>query len=292
MRTEPPAAAMFERIVALGDAGLPVLRATRVELKRLERIQDRISSQELAAVILRDPLMTLRVLQFLYHHRTRSQTQDITTIAHAIMMLGFARFFREFSELSVAEDQLHGCPDAPSVIYAKASQARLASLFARDWATLRHDMDPEEVMVAALVHDAAQLLLFCVQPDGSVESSVAEQTELRTRWYRHLGLPGLLDELTRDTDTLHARVVNVTLACDLARLCANGWNDPQLAPLLERIQRLLHISAVQVWEHIRNVALRAAAEWRFYRTRPAAAYLIMQEPCVASACTSASEHPR
>src|SRR5262245_5889017 len=96
----------LDRLLALGESGVPVLRATVEELARLERAQERISSGELATAILRDPLMTLRVLNYLYRHRTRSQTHDITTIAHAIMMLGLGRFFREFDALPAIEDAL------------------------------------------------------------------------------------------------------------------------------------------------------------------------------------------
>ena len=89
---------VLDRLMQLGETGVPVLRATVMELSRLEQAQDCISSNDLASVVLRDPLMTLRVLRYLCAHRTRSQTQDITTIAHALLMLGMARFFREFRE--------------------------------------------------------------------------------------------------------------------------------------------------------------------------------------------------
>jgi hypothetical protein len=120
----------LDRLLALGESGVPVLRATVDELARLERAQERISSAELATTILRDPLMTLRVLHYLSRHRTRSQTHDITTIAHAIMMLGLQRFFREFSALSAIEDMLGDKADRISAARAGASRMRLAALFA------------------------------------------------------------------------------------------------------------------------------------------------------------------
>ena len=282
MSTEAAAHPVLDRLLQLGETGVPVLRATVVELTRLEGVQDRISSNDLANAVLRDPLMTLRVLCYLYRHRTRSQTQDITTIAHALLMLGMARFFREFSGLPVIEDCLATAPDAAIAARAAASRARLASLFARDWAVQRHDMDPEQVMVAALVHDVVELLLLCEWPEAAPQFSLAAQSELRAALFARLGLPGLLSELTLDADGAHPRVLNVSLACSLARRCAQGWNDPAIEDELARVQRFLHISPLEVWERIRKVVLLAAREWQFYQTLPAAAYLPMQAPLRAT----------
>src|SRR5262245_46060019 len=117
----------LDRLLALGESGFPVLRATIAELSRLERAQEQLASHELAAAILRDPLMTLRVLNYLYRHRTRSQTHDITTIAHAIMMLGLQRFFREFSALPAIEDALADHPESVTAVHAAASRMRLGA---------------------------------------------------------------------------------------------------------------------------------------------------------------------
>jgi hypothetical protein len=281
MDADAPAQTVLDRLLKLGESGVPVLRATVVELARLEGAQEQVASAALANTLLRDPLMTLRILQFLYSHRTRSQTQDITTIAHAIMMLGLGRFFREFGALPAIEDRLAAAPDAVIDVYASASRARLASLFARDWATQRHDMDPEEVMVAALVHDVTDLLVVCEWPQQPPAFSTLGRAELRAALFARLGLPGLLNELTADADTQHPRILNVSLACALARCCADGWSDPCLEELLQRVQRLLHISEQGVWERVRRIALQAAREWRFYQVRPAAAYLPMQAPAVS-----------
>ena len=268
----------LERLLALGESGVPVLRSTVNELARLEQTQEQISSAELATTILRDPLMTLRVLHYLYRHRTRSQTHDITTIAHAIMMLGLQRFFREFSASSAMEDVLEARAERIAAVHASASRMRLAALFARDWATQRHDIDPEEVMVAALVHDVVELLVACEWQEHAPELGAEELSVLRATLFERFGLPGLLAELTCHDETPQPRVMNVALACALARCCSQGWNAPCLEETLVCVRRLLHVSEPEMWVRVRRVALQAAREWRFYGTRPAAAYLPMQGP--------------
>ena len=259
-------------VLAAVEAGLPVLRATALDLERLERDQDRISGNALSAAILRDPFMTLRVMRFIQSHRSRSQTVDITTIAHAIMMLGQARFFREFRELPIVDVQLRAYPLAVARIHAGMSRARLAALFARDWANQRHDMDPEEVMVAALLHDITELLVVLGQPDADWPFAPVA-ADLQARLFEQLGLPGLIRDLARDGGDLDARVLTVRYACDLARHCAYGWFDPAIAVDLAHAQRLLHISEPEMWERVRRVVLAAAREWTHYRIRPSAAYL-------------------
>lgn len=280
----PPGSAELLQAV---ETGVPVLRSTALELARLERDQDRISGNALSSAVLHDPFMTLRVLRYLQSHRTRSQTADITTIAHALMMLGHTRFFREFADLPVLEEALDLHPEALAAIRAGMSRSRLAALLARDWAAQRHDMDPEEVMVAALVHDVPELLATLCDPSGRAGLPAASAVELRLALFEGLGLPGLIRDLARDDGELNPRVLNVRYACDLARHCAQGWFDPAIDTDIAHVQRLLHISLPELWERVRRVVLAAAREWRFYGVRPAAAYL----PLIADADGPAFDAP-
>ncbi|MGH8667066.1 MAG: HDOD domain-containing protein [Burkholderiales bacterium] len=282
----PPAAACdpgVDILLQQAAADVPVLRATADEIARLRAEQERVSGNALAAAILRDPLMTLRVLRFLYSHRTRSQTVDITTIAHAIMMLGQARFFREFEQLPTLEERLDGA--VLEQVRALMSRSRLAALFARDWALQRHDIDPEEIMVAALLHDSAHLLLVLCAMPVDVESSLADQ--LRAQLLARLEVPGLVAELNDETAAPNPRVVNVRLACVLARHCYAGWPSAPIQDDLAQLQRFLRTSQPQAWERVRKIALAAAREWDYYRTLPALALL----PFVADESSSVAADP-
>jgi hypothetical protein len=261
------AEALVERLLQQAVEGVPVLRATAAAIDSLRAEPERVASSALVGAILRDPLMTLRVLRFLYSHRTRSQTADITTIAHAIIMLGQARFFREFEALPVVEDRL--CGEPLEALRKIMSRSRLAALLARDWAVQRHDLDPEEVMVAALLHDVPKLLL--VLAGRRVDPEARTPAGLREQLFARLDVPGLVRELNEDPPPHNPRVVNVHLACRLARHCDNGWPAAKVQADLAEVQRFLRTSEPQAWERVRKSVLAAAREWHYYGALPAAA---------------------
>jgi HD-like signal output (HDOD) protein len=243
------------------QAPLPVLRHTVTELEELRSRAENVNGRVLSAVILQDPLMTLRVLAYIEEHRHKSQTADITTIERALMMIGIEPFFREFRSLPLVEDSLKPYPKALLGLLKVITRARRAAHWARDWAVYRHDLDVDEITVATLLHDVAEIMMWCFAPklalqvkdlqtqDRSLRSAVAQeqvykvqlqplQLALARTWH----LPQLLTTLMDRENADHPRVRNVTLAVDLARHSANGWDDAALPDDYRAIQDLLHMS--------------------------------------------------
>lgn len=239
----------------------PVLRHTVQELDELRADAERVNGRVLASVILQDPMMTLRVLEYLERHRRKSQNADITTIERALMMIGVDPFFREFQNLPLVEDALKPYPQALLGLLKVVSRGRKASHWAREWAVIRHDLDVDEITVATLLHDTAEILMWCFAPslalkvrerqaaDRTLRSATAQreaynidlhslQLALVKAWH----LPTLLATLMDSGHAEHPRVRNVKLAVDLARHSANGWNDAAIPDDLAAVLDLLHIS--------------------------------------------------
>jgi HD-like signal output (HDOD) protein len=244
-----------------GQAQIPVLRHTMQELERLRENAENVNGRIIAGVILHDPLMTLRVLHYIEENRRKRQTTDITTIERALMMIGIEPFFRDFQELPLVEEQLKGHPKALLGLLKVINRARKASQWAREWAMIRHDLDVDEITVATLLHDVAEILMWCFAPnlaldvrnrqaaDRTLRSSTAQaevyqvqlldlQTQLSRLWH----LPELLLTLMDHAKADSPRVKNVVLAVDLARHSANGWDDAALPDDFQAIEELLHIS--------------------------------------------------
>lgn len=258
---EQPFADLESWVAYFREASLPVLRHTVQELERLRENAENVSGRALSATILRDPMMTLRVLAYIESRRGARQTTDITTIERAIMMIGIGPFFRNFQDLPHIEDQLKAHPQALLGLLKVIHRARRAAQWARDWAMVRHDLDVDEITVAALLHDIAELLMWCFAPRIALrarESHIADrhrrsaiiQTEvygiplyeLKMALAKTWRLPQLLTQLMDNQHAENPRVRNVKLAVDLARHAADDWSDPALPDDFKGIRDLLRIN--------------------------------------------------
>ncbi len=277
-------------IVHLTQIDLPILKKTADEIARLKSIEDKITGKDISSVILHDPLMTIKVLRFI-ESRRKSQTAEITTISHAIMMMGTGAFFEHFSDFETVEDLLSDNPLALSGMLSVISRSRHAALYAQDWSILRHDIESDEVAIAALLHDMAEMLLWCYSPDELIEirRRMMRDASLRSGDTQRavLGfdllklqmllaavwkLPSLLRSLM-DTNHAHLpRVINVNLATALARHSALGLHNAALPDDYAAINEFLNIGEESVMHNINRNALFAAREWKWYNYRPAATW--------------------
>lgn len=270
---------------------LPVLERTTVELERLRADVDRVSTQHVSDVVMHDPFMTFKVLRYIQQHRRKSQRVDVTTIAHSLMMLGLNPFMEHFAAQEPLQQRLGGNPQALTGALNVISRSRHAALYARDWAGLRHDIEIDEVITAALLHDFAELLLWCYAPDLAIEIQERQrehhlrsdavqrqvlgfplidlQLELAHGWQ----LPDLLCDLMDERHAHTPRALNVSLAVAVARHSANGWDDAALPDDYAAIGRLIGLSADGARERIIKVAVKAAADWEWYGVPPAVAKL-------------------
>ena len=242
------------------SAEISILRQTARRLDEARQNIDRIAGRDIAAIVLQDPLLAIRVLAYIQPFRSKHLQSDITTIAGAVMMLGVDPFFRFFASPQTIETRLQDEPQALLGALNVIRRAQRASRYAHDWALDRHDWNVEEVVLAALLHDLAEILLWCFAPrlaleirrrqhaDRTLRSVVAQQEVLGIRlsdlqralcdaWH----LPDLLKTLMDETHADSARVRNVILAVNLARHSADDWNDPALPDDFSAIENLLHI---------------------------------------------------
>lgn len=247
-------------VAFFSGANIPVLRHTENELAPLRENADKSNARLISSAILHDPMMTLRVLAYIEVKRGKSRKTDITTIERALMMIGMEPFFNDFQNLPLVEDQLKLHPHALLGLLKVINRARKAMHWARDWAIHRHDLDVDEIIVATLLYDFAEILMWIFAPKLAVQiaekqkndrtlRSVAVQTEiynvplyqiklaLAQAWH----LPQLLTTLMDQQNAEHPRVRNVKLAVDLARHSANGWDDAALPDDFKAIGELLHL---------------------------------------------------
>ncbi|MBL8373582.1 HDOD domain-containing protein [Accumulibacter sp.] len=240
---------------------MPVLRQTARRLDEARQNIDRVNGRDITDIVLQDPLLAIRVLAYIQAGSRRRLQSDITNIANAVMMLGVDPFFRQFDRPLTLESMLGGQPQALLGVLQVILRTQRASRYAHEWAFARHDMNVEEVALAALLHDLAEILLWCFAPDLAIEirsrlqadrslrsASVQQEVlgfplaELQLALCHAWHLPELLTTLMDDGNAHLARVQNVKLAVNLARHSTDGWADPAIPDDLKAIQDLLHIS--------------------------------------------------
>ena len=240
---------------------LPVLKHTVKELQAMLEQEDSINGRTVAALVLSDPMMTLKVLIHIEANRRARQNHDITTIERAIMMMGISPFLRDFADQPTIEGQIAQHPKALVGVLRVISRARRAARYARDWAIVRHDLDVDEVTVAALLSEVTEILCWCFAPtltqqvyelqrvDRGLRSAVAQRSvfnfsakELQQALVRHWHLPDLLVSMMDERYIDNARVRTVQLANSLARHTAQGWDNPAIPDDLSAIEQLIHIS--------------------------------------------------
>lgn len=259
---DTPLASVDDYANYLNGAEIPALKATQRALDSAYERIDKVTRNDLSAILLRDPLMTAKVLAYIQPMHGKALRGDIATVGGAIMMLGIEPFFSRFGELPVVESRLADQPEVLLGVLKTIQRSQRAAELARDWAVWRHDLNAEEVAIAALLHDLAELLLWTFAPrlmleirklqaaNSSLRSLVAQKAvlgistqELQLALCRQWQLPELLQQLMDDSKSEQPRVRNVRLAVDLARhLAQGGWQNPAIPDDIQAIGELLNLN--------------------------------------------------
>ncbi len=250
----------------LTAAEIPVLKQTARNLLILEEDEQHLNARSIAQVVRNDPLMTVKMLRYLQQHKHRSQEHDVMEVEQIVLMLGLEATVTQLPPKPLVEDILGGDHRNALVYMLKTvHRANMASSYAFDWAVRLHDLHFEEIRVATLLHDIAEILMWCFAPnemlqvkqiqkqDKTVRSTKAQesvfgfslshlQLELAHKWR----LPELLITLMDDKNSCLQRVRNVSLAVSLARHAANGWDDAALPDDYDEIAKLLHLKVSEV----------------------------------------------
>ena len=259
------------RLAGLAPASLPALRASARAIAQWARRPDDVDASRLADIVLRDPLLCLRLLQHVaatLGSRLRSPVQTVTA---ALVLTGIEPFFRAFSELPVLEDRLAGRPAAERGALACVARCHAAARVAVCFAVHRQDDDVELLHQAALLHDFPEVLLWCEAPlaalalhalrhDAPGGSEEEQQRcvlggtladvghDLLHRW----GLPVSLCDAGRAWDPDGPAGRSVALAVRIAHHLQEGWNHPALPKDFEKAGLLLNLPPAGVASLVRH----------------------------------------
>lgn len=249
----------------LSRAEIPVLKQTSRDLAPLFKDVDNVAMREIAAVIVRDPMMTVKLLRYLQQHKHRAQEHEVLEVEQALLMLGIEASFKRVPPQPLVDEFLRPHMEALVQLLHVVRRSQRASSYAFDWAVRLRDLHFEEVRIAALLHDLAEMLMWCFAPsdmlkihamqqhDRSLRSRAAQEqvlgfalADLQLALAQAWKLPQLLVTLMDDEHAQQSRVRNVILAANLARHSANGWDDAALPDDYKDIGKLLGMPAEEV----------------------------------------------
>ncbi len=243
-------------------AEIPVLRDTADSLEAFRANEDRVDANSLGEMISGDPLMTLKVLAYESGHRGRRVVTSAETVISALVMMGISPFFRAFEPQTTIDAVLADRPEALAGLRRVMLRAHRGANFALAFAVHRTDPDAAVIHAAALLHEFAEMLLWCHAPtlalrlqamqaaDPELRSSAAQlsvlnvdladlQHALAEAWH----LPALLVDSTSEAKAgskTSARIV--ALAARLARHTARDWENPAIPDDVSEIATLLNLS--------------------------------------------------
>ena len=266
--TRPPPAQLIEPLADLAawkryflNAEIPVLASTAAALEALRAEEDSVDPSMLAAIIEKDPFMTVKMFAYVAAQRKGMVTTDQESILSAIVMTGVAPFFRSFGPQYTVEDHLNAYPAALEGVQRLIRRAQRAAHFATGFALHRVDRDVEIIRQAAFLNDFSELLMWCYAPRMQIEIKAMQRSNptLRSaalqRFVFNIDLADLRQELMREwrfpelliriSDAKHADhpiVRNVLLAVRLARHTENGWDNAALPDDITEIALLLNAS--------------------------------------------------
>ena len=252
-------------VAFLSRAEIPILKQTARDLNALHEDEEKISARGVAKVIARDPMMTVKLLRYLQRHKHSRQEHEVVEVEHALLMMGVDAFLDKVLAKPVMDEMLHEHMSALICLLRVVHRAQIASAYAFDWAVRLRDMHFEEVRIAALLHDLAEMFMWCFAPTEMLKVRALQQEDKALRSYdaqeqvfgfpllalqsalaHEWALPDLLLNLMDDECAAQPRVRNVILAVNLARHSANGWDDAALPDDYKGIGELLSMEPESV----------------------------------------------
>jgi HD-like signal output (HDOD) protein len=248
-------------VAKLSSADIPVLKQTARDLATLHENENKLSARNVENAIAADPMMTVKLLRYLQQHKRRSQTNEVVQVEQALIMLGIEVFYTKVPAAPLVQEALAGQTEALIQLLHVIHRGHRASNYARDWAIRLNNMHFEEVRIAALLHDLAEMLMWCFAPQDMLKIRAMQQkdkalrsravqeqvlgfalSDLQQELIKEWSLPQLLLTLMDDGNARQIQVRNVVLAVNLARHSANGWNDAALPDDYTELGELLRIS--------------------------------------------------
>jgi HD-like signal output (HDOD) protein len=252
---------------------IPVLATSAEALESLRANENDVDAHLIGETFANDLLMTLKVLRAAAALGRERRTNDAETITAAVVLMGITPFFTTFGPQPTLENWLADDEAAFEGMDAVLRRSDRAARFALGFAAHRGDPDASVIHTAALLHDFAEVLLWCHAPslaneirrrqldDLQLRSSRAQKdvlgidlVDLQQALMRSWHLPQLLSHCIDDKAKVHDKQeLCVLYATRLARHTAHGWDNAAIPDDLRDIGALLNLGPEPTWRLVHDL---------------------------------------
>ncbi len=211
-------------------------------------------AMELASIILQDPNLTAKLLKVSNSTYYNPSRQKINTVSRAIVILG-AKIIRELT-IACAFFESILSSDNKERANEEIGNAIHAAVQAKELAIAVNDPSPEEVFIAALLHNIGKIAFWCFNhkqgaqindllKSGHYTAAEAEKKilgftlqqlskKLGQTW--HLG--GLIEQAIENPDDNNRRIQVVRLGNEISLAVKSGKDSKAMGECLTKLTRL------------------------------------------------------
>lgn len=158
-------------------AEIPVRAPTAEAIEAMRENEDAVDAKAIGEMVSHDPLMTLKVLAYAATHRPARMVTDIETVTATLVMMGISPFFRAFGLQPTVDQALAAQPEALHGLAEVIERAHRGATFALAFAVHRMDPDAPLLHETALLHDFAEMLLWCHAPTLVLQIRSAQRAD-------------------------------------------------------------------------------------------------------------------
>lgn len=256
----------------LDQSCLPALKANTEQLRQLAA-SEQANIGQMADIIESDPGLSLRLMRYINNLRRKHLRSEISTVRHALMMLGIDYVQQIPEEIPHVEAQT---PEVQQRLRHHFNRSFHAAWQARTWAVLNRDTVADELYMATLLHNLGEILMDLHEPQEmdrvremmhrkKMSADEAEYVvfgfsldhltvELAKQWQ----LPSILIDALQSENAQSNRVLNVMLAARLAEQVEEGWYNAATGELLEQIAEFMMTDIGSIATLTHKTAVEAA----------------------------------
>lgn len=249
---------------------------------------------DLATIVLQDPNLTAKLLKVGNSSYYNPGRHKMSTVSRAIVILG-VEVIREltlacsfFESILTSSNQERANQEIAIAIHSAVQ--------ARELAIALRDPSPEEVFIAALLHNVGHVAFWCsgnkqvtqvhdLIAKSNLESGAAEKKvlgftlhELSKKLSKAWHLSGLVVDAIHQPESMDARIRNVQFGERICRALKAGWQSTEMADCMRELSSLTGDSVEAIQRKIKDNTVKAADIAYQFGAHAAAKYINPDEP--------------